>query len=194
MNISKVKILYALMLVTAGMAWTGCSDGKSYADLLNDENISVNSFLVNERVIPYEKRDSTFNFEVGKDAPYYEMDADGNIYMQVLNAGTKGNYATTDQLIYFRFTRYNLNYYVDNTLPTGEGNDTDLTYGSTSFRFDNLTASSSYQWGSGIQTPLYYLPIDCECNLIIKSQYGVYQEMSYVYPYLYNIRYFKSQI
>lgn len=188
------RIIYMIAMVIISMAWTGCNDGKSYAELLNDENISVNSYLANQRVIGYEKRDSTFNFITGEDAPYYEMDNEGNIYMQVINAGTPGNRATTDQLIYFRFTRYNLNYYKNGVLPTGEGNDSDLTYGSTSFRFDNMSATSSYQWGSGIQTPLYYLPIDCVVNLVIKSQYGVYSEMSYVYPYLYNIRFFKSQI
>ena len=35
---------------------------------------------------------------------------------------------------------------------------------------------------------------DCEVNLVIKSQYGIASEISNVVPYLYNVRYFKSQI
>lgn len=190
-----IKSVYAIIVTAlAAIAVSGCNDQKSYAEYLSDENKSVNSFLANNRVVPYEQRDSTFAFEVGEDAPYYELDDEGNVYMQVLNAGTPGNRAAVDELIYFRFTRYNLNQYVDNKLPAGDGNSVDLTNGNTSFRFSNMSASASYQWGEGIQMPLIYLPIDCEVNLVVKSQYGLYSEISYVVPYLYNLRYFKSQI
>ncbi|MCD8388018.1 MAG: DUF4827 domain-containing protein [Bacteroidales bacterium] len=191
----------ALLLMAALMALASCSSGTSYAELLSDESIAVNAFLANNRVIAYEARDTTFQFQVGSDAPYYELDSEGNVYMQVLNAGTPGNYAETDQLIYFRFTRYNLELATNGILVdsngdalVGEGNDADLTYGSTSFRFQNTSSSSSYQWGTGLQMPLIYLPIDCEVNIIIKSQYGLYSEIANVIPYLYNVRYFKSQI
>ncbi len=189
-----IKPVYNLIILAiAAIALGSCSDTKSYAEYLADENKSCNSFLANNRVIPYEQRDSTFKFEYGTDAPYYEIEEDGNVYMQVINPGS-GERATTDQLIYFRFMRYNLNNYTDNTLPEGEGNAVDLSSGNTYFRFNNMAASSSYQWGEGVQMPLIYLPIDCEVNVVIKSQYGLYSEISYVVPYLYNIRYFKSQI
>lgn len=195
MTIKPLHTIYAVLLsALAAIALTGCNDQKSYAEYLNDENKSVNSFLANNRVIAYEQRDSTFKFETGPDAPYYELDEEGNVYMQVISPGTPDNRAVTDQQIYFRFIRYNLNRYIDNKLPAGEGNGIDLTAGSTSFRFNNMQASSSYQWGEGIQMPLMYLPIDCEVNLVLKSQYGPYNEISYVVPYLYNLRYFKSQI
>ncbi|MCC8114652.1 MAG: DUF4827 domain-containing protein [Bacteroidales bacterium] len=191
----------ALLLMAALMALASCSSGTSYAELLSDESIAVNAFLANNRVIPYEARDTTFQFEVGSDAPYYELDSEGNVYMQVLNAGTRGNYAVDDQLIYFRFTRYNLELATNGILVDssgdpleGEGNDADLSYGSTSFRFQNTSSYSSYQWGTGLQMPLIYLPIDCEVNIVIKSQYGLYSEIANVIPYLYNVRYFKSQI
>lgn len=195
MTLKPLHTIYTLLLTTAAaIALASCNDQKSYAEYLNDENKSVNSFLANNRVIAYEQRDSTFQFEYGDDAPYYELDEEGNVYMQVINPGTPGNRAATDQQIYFRFIRYNLNSYTNNTLPAGEGNGIDLTNGSTSFRYNNMQASSSYQWGEGIQMPLIYLPIDCEVNLVVKSQYGLYNEISYVVPYLYNLRYFKSQI
>lgn len=62
------------------------------------------------------------------------------------------------------------------------------------FRFGNYSLQSSAQYGSGIQLPLSYLGIDCEVNIVIKSQYGFTSEMTNVVPYLYNVRYFKSQI
>ena len=51
-----------------------------------------------------------------------------------------------------------------------------------------------YKRQEGVQVPLIYLPLDCEVNLIVKSQMGRYDEISTVIPFLYNLRYFKSQI
>jgi hypothetical protein len=85
-----------------------------------------------------------------------------------------------------------LSSYTNHTLPEGEGNDTDMSYLNAWFRMNNLQLESSYQWGSGIQLPLSYLPVDCEVNLVIKSQYGWYSETSYVIPYLYHVRYYRQ--
>ena len=116
------------------------------------------------------------------------------MYMQVLKTGDLKDKATDNQLIYFRFMRYNLNYYAGGVLPDGEGNAEDMENYYTAFRFGNYTLSSSSQYGAGLQMPLYYLGIDCEVNIVIKSQYGLTSEISNVIPYLYNVRYFKSQI
>ena len=181
-----------LFVIVAVTSLNSCDDTKSYADLLDDETKAVNNFLADQCVIDEIPADS--NFVVGIDAPYYKMDEDGNIYMQVINPGTKGNMAKKDQLIYFRFTRYDLFGYSDGILPEGFGNANDFDYRNTNFRFGNYTLPSSSQWGTAIQLPLYYLGIDCEVNLVIKSQYGYTDEISNVIPYMYNIRYFKSQI
>ena len=188
------KAFSIILAVLAIAAFSSCSKTKSYATLLNEENVATNCFLADQRVIPFEKRDYGFAFETGKDAPYYQLDEEGNIFMQVLNPGTPDNQAASDQLIYFRFTRYNLRNYANGTLPSGEGNNASMAGTETAFRFSNMNASNSYQWGSGLQQPLKYLPIDCEVNLVIKSQYGLYSEIASVNPYMYNIRYFKSQI
>lgn len=197
----KILVVISLVLQTTLIS---CDNTKSYAELLTSENHATNAFLVNQRVVGKIPTDTVF--ETGINAPYYQLDEDGNIFMQVLDAGTPGNRASDDELIYFRFTRYSLYNYVftlgdKNTngyygnLGAGEGNDSDLLNGNASFRFNNLTSSSSLQWGSGIQMPLLYLPIDCRVNLVVKSQYGLYSEISYVVPYIYtNLRYFKSQI
>ena len=187
------SLLYSLILlmILAPMA-VSCDDNKSYADLLADEDKSVNNFLADQRVINSIPEDSIF--EVGEDAPYYRMDEDGFVYMQVLKTGDLTKKGKDNELVYFRFMRYNLAYYDKGVLPDGEGNADDMEYSPTSFRLGNYTLPSSSQFGTGIQIPLYYLGIDCEVNIVIKSQYGFSDEISNVVPYLYNIRYFKSQL
>ena len=188
----KRKLLTAFAALALAVGLSSCSDSKSYAELLTDETHHVNDFLSNHRVDNTIPTDTNFVFETGPDAPYYRLDEDGNMYMQVLNPGTKGNYATDDEIIYFRFTRYNLAYYADGQLPDGEGNESDMEFMNTWFRFQNYSLQSSYQWGAGVQTPLTLLPVDCEVNIVVKSQYGFYSEMSYVVPYLFRLRYFRQ--
>lgn len=180
------------LMISVPAVFQSCESGRSYTELLNDENIAVNRFLADQWVIPSIPADTVF--EVGPEAPYYMLDEEGNIYMQVLDAGS-GEKAEDDDLIYFRFMRYALSQYEgDLDKVYAEGNQDDLTQAATSFRFQNFTLPSSSQWGSGIQLPLEFLPMNCEVNLIVKSQYGWSSEISNVVPYLYHIRYFKSQI
>lgn len=183
------NIVWVFVIV---VALCSCDDTKSYADLLDDETKAVNNFLADQCVVDKIPADS--NFVVGKDAPYYKMDEEGDVYMQVINKGDVNDKAEENQLIYFRFMRYNLNYYTTGTELVGEGNAQDMSYLPSSFRYGNYTLQSSSQYGSGIQLPLYYLGIGCEVNIVIKSQLGFINEISNVIPYLYNVRYFKSQI
>lgn len=180
-------ILVAAIIIAALPA---CKDSKSYAELLNKETKYVNNFLADQRVTNEIPTDTNFVFETGPDAPYYRLDEDGFLYMQVINPGTKGNYVKDNQVIFFRFTRYDLQQYTDGKLPQGQGNEYDMSYMNSWFRYGNYQLETSYQWGSGIQQPLKYLPIDCEVNIVIKSQYGFYSEQAYVVPYLFNVRYY----
>lgn len=183
--------LAAIALAGASLA-SSCEDSKSYAELLDDENHYVNMYLANQRVEPKIPADTVF--ETGPNAPYYRLDEDGNIYMQVLDAGTKDNKVKDDELIYFRFTRFSLYGYKGGVLTGGVGNENDLSFNNTSFRYGNYQLTSSSQWGVGIQYPLSFLPVDCEVNIIIKSQYGLTSEIAEVVPYMYHIRYYRTKI
>ncbi len=187
------NILSYILLAIAALGISSCSDSKSYAELLTDETKSVNAYLANQVVINEIPEDSIF--EEGKNAPYYRIDDTGNVYMQVVKYGTEKK-AADDQQIYFRYTRYNLSQYdsANDVLPEGAGNSEDLEYEPTWFRFKNFSLSSSSQYGAGIQMPLYFLPLGSEVNIIVKSQYGFTSEISYVTPFLYNIRYYKGKI
>lgn len=191
--LKKSSRLLAILAATIALATaTGCKDSKSYAELLTIEGHYVNNFLADQRVTNQMPTDTNFVFETGPDAPYYRLDEDGYLYMQVVDPGTKGNYVKNDEVIYFRFTRYNLTMYKDGKLPQGEGNEYDMGYQNAWFRFNNYQLQSSYQWGAGVQTPLNYVPVDAVVNLLVRSQYGFYDEQAYVTPFLFRLRYYRQ--
>ena len=180
--------LFALVLLAS------CNDDASYADKLNDERNAVNSFLANHRVVMSIPKDSVF--EVGKDAPFYRIDEDGNIFMQVIKAGDRiGDKAKVGEPIYFRYSRYNLaTWYADGTWTPYDGNESTMDAASCTFNFSDYTLPSSSQWGYGLQYPLLFLGVECEVNLVIKSQYGFTNEISYVTSFYYHVRYYHSMI
>ena len=189
MNKSMLLAAMALMLLTA------CNDSESYADRLNSERNAVNAYLANHRVVMSIPEDTIF--EVGENAPFYRVDEDGNVYMQVLNAGDRvGDRAKDGEPIYFRYSRYSLStWYADGQLVAlGDANEYTMSASPYSFNFKDYTLPSSSQWGYGLQYPLLFLGVECEVNLIIKSQYGFTSEISYVTPYLFHVRYFHSMI
>lgn len=179
------KIFYLALAITAATLTCACSDDESYAHLLQMQNQYVNNFLADHRVELSIPADTIF--ETGENAPYYRLNEDGDMYMQVIDAGTKGNMVKDNEQIYFRYTRWGLSSYSNGELPSGSGNNLSLT--ACWFRFDNYSIQGSYQWGEGIQTPLKYLPIDCKVNIIIKSTVGIVDEETNVLPYLYSITY-----
>lgn len=191
MNISKISFG---VLILAGLMLTSCDDTESYSDLLKEEQKVSNWFLAQHRVCNEIPSDSVF--EVGENAPYYRIDPDGYIYMQVLKVGDRKIPASGDQ-VYFTFTRYNIQtMYDSNSLDVdGEGNQDDFlnSVGTTYFIFNNFSVSSSAIFGSGIQKPLSYLGYDSEVNIVLKSYYGFQQDNTTCIPYLVNTRYFKGE-
>lgn len=185
------NVLFGLAAFTL---MTACDDDESYADRLNAERNAVNAYLANHRVVMSVPADTVF--EVGEDAPFYRLDEDGNVYMQVLNAGDRVNdKAKTSEPIYFRYARYNLaTWYANGTWSITSGNENTMDAVSCSFNFADYSLPSSSQWGYGLQYPLLFLGVECEVNLVIKSQFGFTSEISYVQPFFYHVRYFHSQI
>ncbi len=189
-----MKMIKKILVMVAGLLailTTACDDNESYAELLSDENMAVNRFLADQKVVGEVPANN--NFITGEDAPYYQLDADGNLFMQVITVGDQGM-VEDGQLIYFRFTRYALANYVSGETMEGEGNSENVEAGNMAFRYGNYTLNSSAQWGTGIQRPLEYLPVGSEVRIVIKSQEGWTSEMANVQPYLYHIRYYPSQI
>ena len=187
--ISSSVLLGALVLV----ALSSCNDDQSYADRLNEERNAVNAYLANHRVVMSVPEDSIF--EVGENAPFYRIDPDGNVYMQVLDSGDLNDKAQKGEPIYFRYSRYNLStWYSSGTWEVYSGNETSMDAMSCSFKYSDYTLPTTTQWGYGLQYPLLFLGVECEVNLIIKSQYGFTSELTYVMPFFYHVRYYHSQI
>lgn len=191
MNISFKTILTGSAAVIASVMMQSCDDGKSYAEMLTDENKAVNLFLVDQKVVGSVPADSIF--QVGNQAPYYQLDDEGNIFMKVLALGEEGNVEEGQQVI-FRFRRTNLMYYypganIENL--DWEGNNDNPVSNISSFRYGDYTLPSSAQWGSAIQLPLSFkqIQLGSRVMLVIKSQYGWSDEITYVQPYLYEISY-----
>ncbi len=183
-----------LLAITVLMMLAACNNDESYADRLNDERNAVNAYLANHRIVMSVPEDTVF--EIGENAPFYRIDTDGNVYMQVLKAGDRINdRAKKSEPIYFRYSRYNLaTWYADGVWKPTDGNENTMDAASCSFNFSDYTLPSSSQWGYGLQYPLLFLGVECEVNLVIKSQYGLTNEISYVTPFFYHVRYYHSQI
>lgn len=197
----KIKSVYILLTAMTALLFSACNDSKTYAELLQTEDQYVNDFLADQIVINQIPADSVF--EYGENAPYYRIDEDGQLYMQVIDPGTPGNDVTDNELIYFRYTRCCLAYYshldefdsfIDWFNYYGGGNDDDMSSTETSFRYGNTSLQSSTQYGSGVQRPLAFLPVDCRVNIVVKSQYGFTSEMAEVKPYLFSLRYYRPKI
>lgn len=185
------KALFAGAVLLLGLGATSCSDNESYADLLEKERKATNAYLANQRVEMDLPADN--NFEVGPNAPFYRIEEEGNVYMQVLNKGDQDDMVKYDELIYFRFMRMSITDWWQLGVENWSGNADNMATASTNFRYDNYSLSSTSQYGVGIQYPLKYLGPGCEVNLIIKSQFGFTEEIAYVTPFVYNVRYFRPQ-
>ena len=170
---------------------SACSKSESYSELLKQEEQAVNWYLAGQRVEIEIPADS-MSFEIGPDAPFYRLDEEGYVYMQIVSRDLTERVETGD-VVYFRFMRENLKYLYEGveTTPTGHGDY--LAYGPAKFVYENQVLSSSTQWGTGIQQPLKYVGYNSEVNLVLKSYYGFTEEQQYCIPYLMNIKYFKPE-
>lgn len=196
----KRSILNAFLISVMIVAWAGlasCSKSESYSELLKQEEHAVNWYL-SQKQIELNVPEDSISFIVGKDAPFYKLDPDGYVYMQVISKGDTENKVEDGDLVYFRFTREDLKVLAQGETPTQVGNSDNLgitasDIGPSYFIFGNKYLTSSTQWGTGIQMPMKFFGYGCEVNLVLRSYYGFSQDQTYCIPYLVNVRYFKPE-
>lgn len=192
-------LLMLSALVLSGTAFISCDKGESYADLLRDEEKAVNWYLAQHRV-ETEAPANAEDFEIGENAPYYRMNADGTVYMQVINRGDLNDRPKKDDKVYFRFERINIKNLWQGGSADSQGNmdNLDSNIGATSLFYGNTTYPNSTQFGTGIQVPLDYFGYYSEVNLVIKSYSGFTgqkfsSEQTACIPFMYNVKYYKPE-
>ncbi len=190
----KTKII-GLLSAALLLLMTACEEGKSYSDLLREEERAVNWYLAQNRVETRVPEDSVF--EIGPDAPFYRMNADGTVYMRVIRTGDMNDRPEKGQTVYFRFMRQNIKFLYEKTnLSDGEGNADDMgsNLGGMHFVYGNNVLTSTTKYGTGIQVPLNYLGYNCEVDLIVKSIDGSAENVSDCIPFVYkSLKYFKAE-
>lgn len=190
--------LWLLAILFIGAVASSCNKTQSYSELLREEEEAVNWFLAQKRVSLEIPKDS-ISFETGENAPFYKLDEDGDVYMQVIKKGEIGpdgkaaNRVKTGDQVYFRFTRQNIISMYKYGNESEMGNSNSIVQTAAYFLYKNTTLNVSTQWGTGIQMPLRFFGYDCEVNLVLKSYCGFSSDQSYCYPYIINVRYFKPE-
>lgn len=198
----KIYNLIALsgLVILTGL-FAGCSKSQSYSELLRDEEHAVNWYLANYNValeLPEDYRDLLTSETVvdgvplGENAPFYKLDPEGYVYMQVVRA-VDDEMVSEGDFVYFRYQRESILDMYNDVESNSMGNSDYLPNGTTSFVYKNTYLSSSTTWGTGIQMPLQYVGYNSEVNLVLKSYYGFTAEQAYCVPYIMNIRYFKPE-
>ena len=117
-------ISYAILLCVSASLATSCEETKSYAQLRDEEDAAVKRYLEGQTVINKIPEDTIF--EMGEDAPYYKLDEDGYVYMQVLSVSEDGEMAKYNETIFFRYSRINLLTWAAGGEQIPMGNDNDL--------------------------------------------------------------------
>lgn len=187
----KNNIYTLLLLILALLPLAACSDSESYANLLKEEEKASNWYLAQKKICLDIPADSVFI--TGPDAPYYKMDEDGYLYMQVVNPGNPDNRAQEGDKVYFRYMKMDIKSLYKNGIETWIGNADNLEMAPSSFWYQNFKLEDSQKYGMGIQTPLNYLGYNCEVNLVLKSYRGFTSEQAYCIPYAMKVRYFKAE-
>lgn len=190
----KINIIMITAIVSMVGA-TSCSESESYSELLRDEEIAVNWYLAEkniELVLPDDPKLLKTVESMGENAPYYRLDADGYVYMQVVRANFDDMVEEGD-LVYFRFNRQNISFLYQGVEAPITGNGDYLPNGSTSFIYKNTYLTSTTTWGEGIQMPLEYIGYNSEVNLVLRSYYGFTDEQASCVPYAINLKYFKAE-
>lgn len=187
-----INKLFLIMLVAVASGLGACSKTESYSELLRQEEKAVNFFLANQKVLNEIPADS-ISFITGKDAPYYRLDEDGYLYMQVIDKGDYTDKIKAGDVVYFRFNRDNLKARYQNYDTDWFGNQNSLNQQSSYFVYKNQYLESTTYFGLGVQWPLKFLGYNSEVNLVLRSYYGFSDDQVSCVPYLINIKYFKPE-
>lgn len=183
--------LFPLLAALASVMMTGCEDTESYSDMLKDEEKAVNWYLSNYRVD--NDWPGTDLCETGDNAPFYRMDGDGFVYMQVIDKGDLSDKPKKGDKIYFLYTRYNIKSLYANIATAPNSNLMSGNLDECYFFLGDISTGNGLKFGQGLQLPMDFLGYHSEVNIILKSQRGFYADQSACLPYVANVKYLKPE-
>lgn len=174
----KTNISLILISLLTVFSFSSCSSDEPENDVVKKNNDAFNYFLSQYKVI----KDIPTSLETGENAPFYQIDKDGFIFLQVIE--NKGIMTKDNEKIYFRYSTFSLiSYFETHVWPKPTATDeTD---------FDISDSFLTYNSTSTIPTiiPLNYVGNESRVNIAVRqiSDKGDF-------PFLMNISYIPEQI
>lgn len=175
------KILLAFFIPSLFIV--SCSNDKTYADQLKDEQKLIKSFIARQKIIVVSTMPSTIPFP---DNVYYKTSS--GLYIRLENEGDKyvngvltTDSAETNDRISFRYIQYTLNSTADTISYT---NTAESAFPAT-FYFNDLTDKNACEgWQEAVSLMKYH---NAEAKIIVYSKIGFETDEKYVIPYGYDI-------
>lgn len=187
----KPGVLGVFGIIAAILLISSCNKSESYSDMLKNEEKAVNWYLSNHRVCNDIPADG--NFETGSSAPYYKMDDEGFVYMQVMEKGREDQKVQPGDKVYFMYSRQNIRNLWELGAAEYDSNEQSGTLSEYFFNFGDTSSTNGAFFGKGIQLPLNYLGYHSEVNLVLKSNMGFSVDQSECVPYILNVKYLKPE-
>ena len=194
----KKLTLFFLSLLAFGLGFQAFDDGKTYAEMLDEEKDGINDFIKKEgiKVISQSEfyaQDSTTNVEENE----YVQLASG-VYMQIVDKGSENAADTVknNDEVLVRFMEYSIldkdttlsNLNAVETVDAFRYAVTSSSIAGTFLQGYMMTYYSSPTVPAGWLVPLTYVRDMAHVKLIVPSKMGHQTAMQYVYPYFYDIR------
>lgn len=207
----KKTALFLTILFAAISILQSCDDGKTYAELLEEQKESINNFIREKKIKVISRdqflaQDSTTNVEENE----YVLFADNGLYMQIEYKG-EGRKIENREKVLVRFVEYSL-HYSDTTLTniydagsldeftytkSESGSQISATFGSDDGRAGYL--SMTYNYGTSVPSgwliPLEYINLTrnaaktAKVNVIVPAKLGQATAIQNVHAYHYELNY-----
>lgn len=176
-----LKVIFAFFLPS--LIFVSCSNDKTYADQLKQEQKLIKSFIARQKIKVVTKMPDTIPFP---ENVYYKTSS--GLYIRLENQGDKyidgklnPDSAETNDRISFRYIQYTLK----NPADTAYYNNTAASQYPASFYYNDLADKNGC---SGWQEAASYMKYNnAEAKIIVYSKLGFDNDENYVIPYGYDI-------
>ena len=198
----KKLTLFFLSLLAFGLSFQACDDGKTYAEMLDEEKDGINDFIKKNdfKIISQSEfyaQDSTTKSKEKDGVDEFVQLASG-VYMQIVDKGSENAADTVknNDEVLVRFMEYSIldkdttlsNLNAVETVDAFRYAVTPSSIAGTFLQGYMMTYYSSPTVPAGWLVPLTYVRDMAHVKLIVPSKMGHQTAMQYVYPYFYDIR------